>query len=146
MDIEGIAADGEQIYLGFRGPVLRENYVPIMVTTFDNPQDYELRFVRMGGRGVRDITKVEDGFLIIGGPVEDGDSSYELYFWDGANKISGNGKEYPELESLGQIKTADAKAEGITVIEETKTDYLAIIVFDSLKNGKPSLYRIGKKA
>ncbi|MDJ0599758.1 MAG: MerR family transcriptional regulator [Crocosphaera sp.] len=29
--IEEIASDGNTLYLGFRGPVLRENYVPIMV-------------------------------------------------------------------------------------------------------------------
>ena len=30
VDIEGLAADGDWIYAGFRGPVLREGYVPVL--------------------------------------------------------------------------------------------------------------------
>ena len=31
IDIEGMAFRDERLYLGFRGPVLRDNYVPVMV-------------------------------------------------------------------------------------------------------------------
>jgi len=71
-DIEGIAVKDETLFLGFRGPVRRENFVPVMVLQLDRPEDYELRFVNLDGHGIRDITAVENGFLIIGGPVGDG--------------------------------------------------------------------------
>ena len=94
VDIEGIASDGDTLYLGFRGPVLRENYVPIMVIDdWENKNlDYELRFVQLDGNGIRDITKVDDGFLIIAGPVGDGKTPYELYFWNGVDGIPGKDK------------------------------------------------------
>lgn len=145
VDIEGICVDENTLYIGFRGPVFRGNYVPIMVTTFDKAHEYKIHFVKMGGRGVRDITKVKDGFLIIGGPVGDGDSSYQLYFWDGSNSIEGNDKEISTtMHSLGTIPTKGAKAEGITVLNETETTYEVIVVFDSLDNGKPTLFKVGK--
>jgi len=46
VDIEGIAVEGEWLYVGFRGPVFRENYVPVMKLRFDAPKDtYELLYV-----------------------------------------------------------------------------------------------------
>ena len=145
VDIEGIAVDNETLYLGFRGPVLRGNYVPIMVTTFDHPESYKLLYVQMDGRGVRDITKVRDGFLIVGGPVGDGEGAYNLYFWDGTNSIPGKDQEIDaQMVNLGTIPTKGAKAEGITVINETETDYEVLIVYDTLAHGGPELFQIRK--
>lgn len=153
VDIEGVAVDdNESLYLGFRGPILRGNYVPILVTTFNDPEDYQIRFVQMEGRGVRDLTKVQDGFLIIGGPMGDQDSSYKLYFWDGTDMIPGTDqKTCPAMDCLGEfefppeIQAKGAKVEGIDLIQETSTEYQIIIVYDSLENGKPGLFRIDKR-
>lgn len=71
IDIEGIAARDQKLFIGFRGPVLRGNYVPVMILDFDDPEDYELLFVRLDGNGVRDMTAVDGGFLILAGPVGD---------------------------------------------------------------------------
>jgi hypothetical protein len=87
VDIEGIAVRESKLYLGFRGPVLRGNYAPVMVLEFDSPEKYELRFVNLGGRGIRDIAAVKDGFLIIAGPVGEADETYELYYWNGKDCI-----------------------------------------------------------
>lgn len=158
VDIEGIAADGKTLYLGFRGPVLRENYVPIMVIDDWEEKDkseYELRFIQLGGNGIRDITKVKDpdGFLIIAGPVGDGNSPYQLYFWNGIDGIPGKDKaqivEKPILlENLEEIKPSDdfpnAKPEGITVIEETDSHYTVIIVYDSVENGGATKFKVPK--
>ena len=95
IDIEGIASDGDKLYIGFRGPVLRGNYVPVMVIKdCDNPSDYELLFVNLDGNGIRDICKVEDGFLIISGPMGDGVGNYQLYFWNGVDSIPGKGSNF----------------------------------------------------
>ncbi|MEM8780629.1 MAG: DUF3616 domain-containing protein [Cyanobacteria bacterium P01_G01_bin.49] len=148
VDIEEIASKGNTLYIGFRGPVLRDNYVPIMVIKdfedVQNESDYELRFVDLKGNGIRDITKVKDGFLIIAGPVSDGLASYELYFWNGVDGIPGRDK--PEeiiLISLGKIPTSDnAKAEGITVIKDIDDCCQFIIIYDGLLKGNPTLFQI----
>ena len=83
--IEGIAVKGGVLYLGFRDPVFRDTYVPVMTRKFDDPADtHDLLFVRLGGRGLRSLACVSDGFLNIAGPVGDGPGSYQLYHWDTA--------------------------------------------------------------
>ena len=146
VDIEAIAVEGEQLYLGFRGPVLRSNYVPVMITTFDNLSQYKLHYVNMGGRGVRGMTKVKDGFLLIGGPIGDGSQSYQLYFWDGLDTIPGKDKEQEsKLKMLGEIPTPKgAKAEGIVLVEESDSDYKIIIVYDGLAKGQPTVFQASK--
>ncbi len=153
VDIEGISSEGKTLYLGFRGPVLRGNYVPLMVIedwTDKDKSEYELRFVQLEGNGIRDITKVKDGFLIVAGPVGDGNSSYQLYFWNGIDSIPGKDKEQTVgktiLQKLGEIPTSpDAKAEGITVGEETDSTYTFIIVYDSVAHGGAERFTIAKQ-
>ena len=153
IDIEGLAIKEGRLYLGFRGPVLRGNYVPVIVTQFDDLEDYEIRFVQLGGNGIRDITAVENGFLIISGPVGDAPGPYRLYFWDGADMVYGRDRLPPMPPALIHLEDiapyigeegSQGKAEGITVLEETATAYQALIIYDSLKNGNPQLWRIGK--
>ena len=148
IDIEGIAVDGNQLYLGFRGPVLRLNYVPVVVTKFDKPSDYEIHYVNLEGNGIRDLTKVKDGFLIVAGPVGDGFGPYQLYFWDGSDGIPGKDKpKEAQITLLGEIPSPKgAKAEGITVMEETNSVYKVIIVYDGLPNGAATLFQVIKPA
>jgi Protein of unknown function (DUF3616) len=148
VDIEGIAIHNGQLYIGFRGPVLRENWVPVLKCRFAKPvTEAELVYVQLDGLGFRDITRVEDGFLILAGPVGDGPGLYQVYFWDGEDCIPGDrlvGKT-GQVERLGVIPTAEnAKAEGLTLLKESSSDYEVAIVFDGLKNGSPTLFGISK--
>lgn len=96
VDIEGVAVKDDWLYLGFRGPVFRDNDVPVMKLKFDEPEGtYQLLYVQLGGRGIRDITSVSDGFLIVAGPVGDGPASFQLYHWNGRDVIPG--KDRPDV-------------------------------------------------
>ena len=65
IDIEGIAVQDGMLYVGFRGPVLRDNWVPILKCKFATSINRaDLVFINLGGRGIRDLTPVQDGFLI----------------------------------------------------------------------------------
>jgi len=138
VDIEGIAIKDGWLYAGFRGPVFRGNYVPVMKFRFDNINDYSLLFVNLGGRGIRDITSVSDGFLILAGPVGDGPGSYQLYHWNGKDIIPGKKRKTADmgkLRLLGEIKPPpDGKAEGLAVLEENDKEYHLIIAFDGVKD------------
>jgi hypothetical protein len=35
------------------------------------------------GQGVRDLARLDDGFLVLGGPSADGPGRYAVYWWDG---------------------------------------------------------------
>lgn len=148
IDIEGLAADNKYLYIGFRGPVLRGNYVPVMVTKFDDLLDYELRFVQLAGNGIRDITHVQDGFLLIAGPLGDGLGPYQLYFWNGEDTIPG--KDRPDTSDycrlIGKIPRPldypEAKAEGLTILEDQGQEMTAMIVYDGVPQGAPTIFKI----
>jgi hypothetical protein len=117
IDIEGIAYRDGLLHLGFRGPVLRDNFVPVMVFPFKHPKRYSLRFVRLGGQGIRDFVALDDGFLIVSGPVNDGPGPYQLWWWDGQCQIPGRERETRDTCLLGEISTpGGAKAEGLSLL------------------------------
>jgi hypothetical protein len=131
VDIEGVAVQGGRLYVGFRGPVLRGNLVPVVTLEFDRPEDYELNFVRLGGRGIRDLVAVENGFLVLAGPVGDGDGSYRLYFWNGQDCVPGDQKSAGEITILGDMATQPGKKpEGITVLSESPAEWRLLVVRD----------------
>ena len=146
IDIEGLAIANDTLYIGFRSPVLRENYVPILqveANTLDNPT---LQFIRMKGRGVRAMTEVEDGLLILGGPPGDGEMSYQLYFWNKNDMVIGNDVEAQEaLIPLGQIPTpSGAKAEGLSLLNTTRTEWEVLVVYDGVAGGEPTVFQVSK--
>jgi len=106
IDIEGIAADGDdKLYIGFRGPRLRDNYIPVMVLQpkmgkeenfkkkfSEKDVAQEVRYVNLDGLGIRGMATVEMGFLILGGPVGDEPLPYHVFFWDGENMVPGKNR------------------------------------------------------
>jgi hypothetical protein len=49
-DIEGLAVFDDHLYVGFRGPVLRGNFTPILRCRFGDPiEDPRILFVNLGG-------------------------------------------------------------------------------------------------
>lgn len=147
IDFEGLAVQDGKLYLGFRGPVLRGNYVPVLSFAFDDrkdcsekfseePEKCRLLYVDLSGRGIRSLHSVTGGFLLVAGPMGDGDASYQLYFWDGTDCVPQKKKRLCELELLGEVPTPkDAKAEGLAVLEEDASDWEILVVYDGAKSG-----------
>lgn len=149
IDIEGLGVlerDGEdELFIGFRGPVLRGNHAVIMGLKFKNGKFKEdkmkakLYFVNLSGRGIRGITEVPGrGLLLLAGPVGDenysaDDSRFQVYFWDTEeNDLSG-----PARQPLCDIPTpGNAKAEAIHLVDSTPDGgYRFIIGYDGLATG-----------
>ncbi|MEZ5943932.1 MAG: DUF3616 domain-containing protein [Planctomycetaceae bacterium] len=143
VDIEGVAAVGDEVYAAFRGPVLREGHVPMLKFDFDKPNQAELLLINLGGRGIRDIARVDDGFLLIGGPVGDEPISYELYHWNGEDGVEGKNAT-PPVRRLGTVLPPNqlAKAEGLAVIEQVDKYYDVLVVFDGIEGGAPTVLRV----
>jgi hypothetical protein len=146
IDIEGIAVKEDKLYLGLRSPILRDNYVPVLVVKFEDikqENSYQISYVNLNGNGIRDLTAVDKGFLILAGAGGDGMSPYQLYFWDGKDNIPGTDKQLTTAQLLGEIPTpSGAKAEGITVIEETNDAYKILVVYDGIAKGNPTLFKV----
>ncbi len=146
IDIEGIAANGEDLYIGFRGPVLRGNWVPVLVTKFNGPpENARLLFVNLGGFGIRDIVAVDENqFLLIAGPVGDGPGGNHLYSWNGLDCVPGRNGAKGKVQHLGRIPAdSGGKAEGIAVLTSDEDDLLQLlIVFDGPERGAPALFSL----
>jgi hypothetical protein len=131
IDIEGLAVKDGRLYVGFRGPVLRGNFVPVISFEFDRSDDYELAFVQLGGRGVRDLLAVDDGLLILAGPIGDGDASYKLYDWNGEDCVPGEGGPGGVIVELGELAVSGAvKPEGLSLLEETADQWKLLLASD----------------
>ncbi|MDX2154131.1 MAG: DUF3616 domain-containing protein [Bryobacteraceae bacterium] len=144
IDIEGLAVKGKEIYVGFRGPVLRENYVPILRTSFAKDAAHDLRFVNLGGRGVRDLAAVKDGFLVLAGPVGEGPGSFQIYFWDGNDCLVG-ANPLGKCLLLAELPAHEkGKPEGLTVTSEEEKGYEIVVLMDGVKNGNMTRYHLSR--
>lgn len=109
----------------------------------------EFGICKLGGRGCRDITPVDDGFLILAEfTVGDGSGSYQIYLWDGADCLPGRRQwgQPGQIKQLGELPMyANTKAEGLALLKEKDPDYEVVIIFDGVKNGAPARFRIAKQ-
>jgi len=155
IDIEGLAVkevDGEdRLYVGFRGPVLRGNHALVLVLEFkggkfkESKLKHELRYVNLGGRGVRGMTELNaGGFLLLGGPVGDSEigaeqSRYQVFLWDG---------EEDDVLGVSRKPLCDVpvpkggKAEGIELLNKDRSateEYRFAVVYDSAPKGRATV-------
>jgi len=94
-DVEGIAVNGDRVFLGLRGPVLR-GWSVILDVRFkeskDDPSVLRLRkhedgtkirkhFIDLKGLGVRDLEFAGDDLLILAGPTMDLDGPVYVFRW-----------------------------------------------------------------
>lgn len=133
IDIEGLAYRDGKLTIGFRGPVLRDNYVPVMRLAFESPKHYHLRFVRLKGQGIRDLIALDNGFVLLTGPVNDAPGPFRLWWWDGEDQIPGKDKTPGEAIELGEVSTAGgAKAEGLALLSCKPGIAEVIVVYETL--------------
>ena len=147
IDIEGIAVNEQkhEIYIGFRGPVLRGGFIPVMVLNLEhgkfrqNKLKHEIKYLNLDGLGIRGITRFVDGFLVIAGPVADQLASYYLFFWDGKDMVPGRDRptEAQHIKRLCEIPLPNSKvkAEGVEFIELKDGKIHFLIVYDGEQNG-----------
>jgi hypothetical protein len=91
LNVEGLTHTPEgALLIGFRNP-LREGKAlvlplrnPAQVVEGQAPQFGEALALDLGGRGVRAMTRVADGYLVVGGPTAD-EGGFGLFHWRGGN-------------------------------------------------------------
>jgi hypothetical protein len=143
VNIEGIAVHDSKLFLGLRGPVLRGGFAPVIVLSFDRPERYELRLVQLGGRSIRSMARVSDGFLLIAGFERPQRYPFDLFLWDGLDQVPG--REQPDIipRHLGEWPSVPGgTAEGLAVLEEGDRDYRLLILHDAVENGRPMIVRV----
>jgi hypothetical protein len=96
-DIEGIVAQGDRLFLGMRGPVLRGWALLLEVEVKQARKGrlklrkigqggarYLKHFLDLGGLGIRELAFDGDALLILAGPTMDLDGPVVLYRWPDA--------------------------------------------------------------
>jgi len=138
VDIEGLATADGHLYIGFRGPVLRGNWTPILRCDFAKDiRTGTLLWVNLGGRGVRDLCRIEGGLLVLAGPVGDGPGTFDIHQWDGHDCLIGSERPADQpvglLTKLGEIpRVKHHNPEGIALMHETDCELSVVVVYDGL--------------
>jgi hypothetical protein len=151
VNIEGIAVSGDDIFIGFRGPVTMAG-VPILRLSeaglfgckvkLDKPSTCDIAvdeptLLNLGPRqGIRDLAAVDGGLLILSGPEMRGDTRKpQLFFWDGTT--------IPPVP-LGALPPGPDGPESITVLQETADSYRLLVLSDGDAGGDPMIVRVRK--
>lgn len=144
IDIEGLALDpsGTELYVGFRGPVLQDQFVPVLKMPFEHLKQYELLLVKLDGYGIRGLVRVAGGFLILAGPAGEIDAPGRLYFWDGKDCVPDK-QQASKPVLLGEIP-GPGKPEGLAVLGDQPGAWEILVACDGVQNGAMRRFRVAK--
>lgn len=147
-NIEGGTVAGGHMFLGLRAPLLDGGAHAAVVELDaealahgDRPKPTLHRLALGQGYGVRDLVTVAGGHLVLAGAsASDDDPSRPpsvLWFWPGGDAAA------VKVAVLGGVP-ADAKPEGMTVLETTASGWRILVVCDGAEGGAPLEYRVDR--
>ena len=156
--IEGISEINGDMLFGLRSPCLAGHALILRVpseTLFQEtaPPSTTDRIALGDNVGIRDLTRVKDGLLILAGRSDDRRGSEDftcgeqrkppspapsLWFWSGTSGDT--------AKPLGTLPGVDlnASAETLLVLEETAAAFKVLVLFDGEKNGAPVEFLVVK--
>jgi hypothetical protein len=143
VNIEGLAVSGDDMFFGFRGPVVNDTalvrQVPIEAIFEGKTAPLRPHSLRLGkGMGIRDLAAVKDGFLVLSGPEERKPAKAEVFFWKpDAEPIA--------LADLGGPRSDEGQPEVLMVLDETDRLYSVLVMSDGPDGGEPMRFEIAKK-
>jgi hypothetical protein len=147
-DIEGLAARGNKVFIGLRGPVLRGIAILLEIEVKEglsneltlepigiNNRLYKRHFLDLGGLGVRELCwdESDESLLVLAGPTMDLDGSHSLFRLNKPLSLEDNSissQQNHQLEYLGDIPHCHHgdRAEGLTLYGDTNS---ILVVYDS---------------
>jgi hypothetical protein len=149
LDVEGLAAHGDSLYVGLRGPVLRGWAVVLEVLPVADPTDparlvldswadgvrYRKHFLNLGGLGVRDLCPDGDDLLVLAGPSMALSGPVRVYRWHGALRgRTGQVVRGEEITLETELPHGDGvdHAEGVALLEPgDSSGARLLVVYDS---------------
>lgn len=147
IDLEGLAVDEKgRLLIGFRGPVLRENIVPVLRLNLEKEtfaiKKSKLLYLTLQGNGIRGLSEFENQFLVLNGAVGDQNLPYQVGIWNGENALKGKDNSSKNWQYLCDIPVGkQGKPEGIQFIAKQEKTIEFLIVQDGLSNGKPTTFK-----
>jgi hypothetical protein len=145
LNIEGIAVDGDRVFLGLRAPVDGMAYIvegsasALFAPGHDSLPEGPIQVpipVPMGNKvGIRDLALLpDDKLLILAGSAYQPDIPYSIFLLDLNEKAT--------TELVPQRQDQPTRAEGIAVLSATPQEIRVLILFDKALDGAPQELRI----
>jgi hypothetical protein len=159
MTIEGVAVRDKILYIGMRGPVLGSDSIVLSVAesaVFDGqkpkPALHRLALGKDssgGARGVRDLVRYRDGFLVLAGPENDPEDEetpimrgdYSIYFWNGKDSLG----RREDLDAFEKDGKKPSKPEALLPLDGDDQRVRVLLMFDGPVNGKPTPLEVNLK-
>ncbi len=144
LDIEGLEAVGNRLFLGLRGPVLLDWAILLEIELMDSGerrldlkdigedgQPYRKHFVNLNGLGVRDLCRVGDDLLILSGPTMYLDGPAKVFRLGGAAHLNDHTLHRPEY--LFDLPYGDREdhPEGLTLVTDLVGRPAVLVVYDA---------------
>lgn len=147
-DIEGLAVNGNQIFLGLRGPVLRgwaiilelevEETEPGVLTLKDlgDGELYRKHFLDLNGQGIRELCLHEGDLLVLAGPTMDLEGTMQMFRFEDVLDHSNDtlwDQDSGRLKVLFELPftIGSDHAEGLTLLPCLGYDDALMVVYDS---------------
>lgn len=146
LNIEGIAAQGDTIWFGLRGPVkhgsaflvggsasdlFRPGHAASVAAPIVVPLDLD-------GLGIRDLAALPDKrLLVLAGAVHKPEVTFRLFVVDPDSGAVSPVGPLPKVKQRIDGKVVIGKAEGVMLAEVTADRAQIVVLFDGLVNGAP---------
>jgi len=136
-DIEGLAVNGDRVFVGLRGPVLRgwacvlelrpvDAGDHLELEGVDGQAPYRKHFLNLGGLGIRDLLVLGEDLLILAGPTMALDAACAIWRWK-KGAVGGPASGVALLRELPTRDTSD-RAEGFTDLPDGRS---VMVVYDT---------------
>jgi hypothetical protein len=159
-NIEGIAVQGNRVFLGLRGPVLdgwaiilevavteREPGVLVLAPTPNSERAYKKHFLDLDGLGVRELQFLGDDLLVLAGPTMHIEGAMKLFrFKDALNhtqdSLSSQDAGGLEVVFVLPFTLGADHAEGMTCLPCLNEQIALLLIYDAPHASR----RVGKDA
>lgn len=149
LDIEGIVAHQNRIFLGLRGPVLRGWAVILELELIEkepgiltlkeigkNNRKYRKHFFDLNGLGIRELCFYHDDLILLAGPTMSLEGAMEVFVWKDVLKVDEdtlNPQAEDGLEAIFNLPftLGSDHAEGLTLYPCLGQDNALLVVYDS---------------
>jgi len=145
-DIEGLAVEGERVWLGLRGPVLRGWAVIIELKLREagpgelsldrldgSSARYRKHFLDLHGLGIRELCRHERDLLILAGPTMDIDGPVRVHRWADPAARTSPVTDREHVPAIGDVPFGQGTdhAEGLSLIQTEDGKAGLLVIYDS---------------
>ena len=78
------------------------------------------------------MVALDEGFLILSGPVNDATGPFCLWWWDGNDQIPGKDRIASATQLLGPVSApGGAQAEGLALLRQDQTQATILVIYET---------------